>query len=445
VDGAPPRYFVALGTTHMGIVHEDGGRLTCGFVPGDGRLGQGSDSICRYVDDDGSIPVPVEGIGSTVAQVTASTSHTIAITENGEVYTWGGATGDPVLGSRAGKLGHGSAQDELSPRVVEGMRERSLCVVGCAAGADHTVFLTDENEIFSCGGSAYGATGHGDCTDYSLPRLVTFSADVPVCQVAAGLHHTVALSLSGKVYTCGCNQHGNQRGQLGHGDLAHRHTLQLVERLQDLHTVRISAGNSHTAMVTAEGLLWCCGSDRYGQCGHEGKKQEVPRDESAVSGDGAAILEPQVVILQGWNSVKATMEPRNERVLQVACGAEHTVCLTFDTLVYTFGSSAHGALGVQVIPLLKAAPPRVVAGLRGEQVVNIAAGGCSSAALTAQGQVFTWGGGLQGQLGHGDYEDKNAPQLVESVRCQHTICHIVPEQAILRPGTTLQGITAPAI
>jgi RCC1 and BTB domain-containing protein len=38
-----------------------------------------------------------------------------------------------------------------------------------------------------------------------------------------------------------------------------------------------------------------------------------------------------------------------------------------------------------------------------------------SAAVSNQGQLYTWGGGMLGQLGHGNLRDEWEPRLVEGV------------------------------
>lgn len=56
--------------------------------------------------------------------------------------------------------------------------------------------------------------------------------------------------------------------------------------------------------------------------------------------------------------------------------------------------------------------PRVIESLRGIEVVDIAAGGAHSACITAAGDLYTWGKGRYGRLGHGDSEDQLKPKLV---------------------------------
>lgn len=60
--------------------------------------------------------------------------------------------------------------------------------------------------------------------------------------------------------------------------------------------------------------------------------------------------------------------------------------------------------------------PRVIESLRGVEVVDIAAGGAHSACITASGELFTWGKGRYGRLGHGDSEDQLKPKLASHLR-----------------------------
>lgn len=56
--------------------------------------------------------------------------------------------------------------------------------------------------------------------------------------------------------------------------------------------------------------------------------------------------------------------------------------------------------------------PCVIEALHGKNVVDIACGGAHSAAITANGELYTWGKGRYGRLGHGDSENQLKPKLV---------------------------------
>lgn len=57
-------------------------------------------------------------------------------------------------------------------------------------------------------------------------------------------------------------------------------------------------------------------------------------------------------------------------------------------------------------------------------MVDIAAGGAHSACITASGELYTWGKGRYGRLGHGDSEDQLKPKLVRSLLVIHIITQI---------------------
>ncbi len=60
------------------------------------------------------------------------------------------------------------------------------------------------------------------------------------------------------------------------------------------------------------------------------------------------------------------------------------------------------------------AVPKLVAGVT--DIRRVACGETHSAAVTATGQVYTWGRGAFGRLGHGDREDQPRPRIVEALR-----------------------------
>ncbi|KAK4016037.1 hypothetical protein OUZ56_031000 [Daphnia magna] len=88
--------------------------------------------------------------------------------------------------------------------------------------------------------------------------------------------------------------------------------------------------------------------------------------------------------------------PSKVRISQVACGLHHSVLLTTDGQVYTFGSNSYGQLGVG--DLSSRGSPTLVKIPSGINVSMIAAGSYHTAVLTSDGDVLTWGAHLKGQL-----------------------------------------------
>lgn len=94
-------------------------------------------------------------------------------------------------------------------------------------GERHSVFLTQDGNVFTCGyggksgflariiGEYSGALGHGDCEHRALPKRVSFFSknNIKVAKIAAGRYHTVALTEEGDIYTWGRGAYGT----LGNG------------------------------------------------------------------------------------------------------------------------------------------------------------------------------------------------------------------------------------
>ncbi|XP_043788505.1 uncharacterized protein LOC122712731 isoform X1 [Apis laboriosa] len=99
-------------------------------------------------------------------------------------------------------------------------------------------------------------------------------------------------------------------------------------------------------------------------------------------------------------------------VLSVSCGHCHTLAVT-NNGVYAWGSSQFGQLGLGKI--LQCSTPELITSLAQEVIVDAVAGQYHSVALTSDGRVFTWGWGVHGQLGHGNTDKKMTPTLVTSL------------------------------
>ncbi|XP_014241643.1 ultraviolet-B receptor UVR8 [Cimex lectularius] len=85
-------------------------------------------------------------------------------------------------------------------------------------------------------------------------------------------------------------------------------------------------------------------------------------------------------------------------IKDIACGLEHAVALSEDGRVFTWGCGTRGQLGLGNLENCK--QPTEVEALTGLKVSCISAGGWHSAAVTADGDVYTWGWNKEGQLGH---------------------------------------------
>ena len=102
-----------------------------------------------------------------------------------------------------------------------------------------------------------------------------------------------------------------------------------------------------------------------------------------------------------------------QKVVGAAAGYEHTVVWTEGGEVYTFGYGGWGRLGHggEEHELV----PRVVEAVAGKKVVGASAGVDHTVLWTEGGEVYTFGDGGYGELGHGGKGDELVPRVVEAL------------------------------
>lgn len=85
------------------------------------------------------------------------------------------------------------------------------------------------------------------------------------------------------------------------------------------------------------------------------------------------------------------------RLQQLECGQEHALLLNANGDVYTWGNGLRGQLGHASLGVEET--PQLVEALAGIKITHIAAGGWHSAAISAFGDLYSWGLNSNGQLG----------------------------------------------
>jgi alpha-tubulin suppressor-like RCC1 family protein len=88
-------------------------------------------------------------------------------------------------------------------------------------------------------------------------------------------------------------------------------------------------------------------------------------------------------------------------VVAMSAKGQHSMCITEQGDLYTFGCGVHGRLGHGDHKHRNL--PTVVEAFAGkERIINVSAGQYHSACISLRGEVFTWGKGEHGQLGQGE-------------------------------------------
>lgn len=163
-----------------------------------------------------------------------------------------------------------------------------------------------------------------------------------------------------------------------------------------LDVQHIACGSKYITLVTKQGEIYSWGEELGGRLGH---------------GVDANVTQPKLI---------DNLSDMNIQL--VACGEYHSCALTMSGNLYTWGDGVHkcGLLGhgtesSHYIPKLVAGP------LYGIRASSVSCGPWHTAIVTYSGQLFTFGNGTFGALGHGDRLDINIPKEVEALEGYHII------------------------
>ena len=235
-----------------------------------------------------------------------------------------------------------------------------------------------------------GLTGEYNFTNKVTENLTIYAVweKEPVKQMALGNEHTLILTSNNKLYVSGNNQYG----QLGLGDNEKRSTLTEVssDYYNNKTIKQIAAGVNHSLILTEDGEVYAFGRNDKGQLGlGDRNDRNVPTKLNSSNYD-------------------------NKKIIQVSIGAAHSLILTEDGKIYSFGDNSTGQLGLGNV-LGKIVPTKIDSSHYGnKKIVQVIAGGAHSFILTEDGEVYAFGNNGFGRLGLGDSNIRKVPTKIDS-------------------------------
>ncbi|XP_076264668.1 regulator of chromosome condensation 1 isoform X1 [Rhynchophorus ferrugineus] len=350
-----------------------------------GQLGLGPDVLEK------ARPALVN-LSSEIVDIYAGGMHTVCLTKDGKVLTFGcndeGALGRVTDGKEDAEFTAGEV--ELPGKVIQ-----------ISAGDSHTAALLDDGRVFAWGTfrDSHGNMGMSLKGNERLPYEILKNHHV--VKIASGADHIVFLTNHGEVLTCGCAEQGqlgrtsvrgssrNARNGIGKGNivkLVNPAPISVKPSLK-LHFDNIWAGSYCSfAKVVDKDDVYVFGLNNYNQIGLSNTEPEYfPKKSPEFS-------------KYNWDHISS--------------GQHHTVALSSDGKVYAIGRKEYGRLGLgkdcqdaQILTEVKV--------LSDKKIINIACGSSTSFAVTGDGQLHAWGMGTNGQLGMGDEDDYFEPTQVK--------------------------------
>ncbi|KAL2335285.1 hypothetical protein Fmac_016498 [Flemingia macrophylla] len=296
--------------------------------------------------------------------VVAGSRNSLAIADDGKLFTWGW--------NQRGTLGYLSETQTKTENIPGQVKALSgVKIVQAAIGGWHCLAVDDQGKAYAWGGNEYGQCGEEpkDDTGRLLRRDIVIpqrcAPKLVVRQVAAGGTHSVVLTREGHVWTWG--------QPWPPGDIKQ---ISVPVRVQGLENVRlIAVGAFHNLALQEDGTLWAWGNNEYGQLG---------------TGDTQPRSQP--IPVQGLSDLT---------LVDIAAGGWHSTALTDEGEVYGWGRGEHGRLGFGDSDKSSKMVPQKVQLLAGEDIVQVSCGGTHSVALTRDGRMFSFGRGDHGRLGYG--------------------------------------------
>ena len=355
-------------------------------------------------------------------QISASTNgyFSLAVGSDGNAYAWGY--------NQYGQLGDGTRDDKHAPVMVRTPDRKTypdlpadFTYLQVSAGANHSLALGSDGNVYAWGYNYYGQLGDGTRDDKHAPvRVKTpdrktypdLPADFTYLQVSAGYWHSLALGSDGNVYAWGYNN----AGRLGDGTTTDRDAPVRVKTPDrkaypdlpaDFTYLQVSGGGWHSLAVGSDGNVYAWGDNSSGQLGN-----------------GTSNTYPNTTPVRVKTPDRSTYPdlPADFTYLQVSAGYWHSMALGSDGNVYAWGDNQYGQLGDGTRDD-KHAPVRVKTPDRKTYpdlpadftYLQVSAGYFHSLALGSDGNVYAWGRNDDGQLGNnssGNYANSSVPVRV---------------------------------
>lgn len=224
------------------------------ILPYDVNLyGWGSGNTGRLGDNtitNKSSPISISGNFTDWVQVSAGNSHTLGLRANGTLWAWGY--------NNLGRLGDGTVISRSSPVSVSGSFTDWVQV---SAGYAHSTGIRANGTAWGWGNNGSGRLGDGTATSKSVPVSVV-GGFTDWSQISAGNAHTLGVRANGTAWAWGINTNG----RLGDNSVLTRSSpVSIVGGFTDW--IQLSAGTAHSLGLRANGTAWAWGLNGYGRLG----------------------------------------------------------------------------------------------------------------------------------------------------------------------------------
>ena len=425
----------SLSCNHSGAIGSDGNLYTWGWNFS-GQLGDGT-TTDRHTPTLVNKPQGAPA-GFTWKQVSIGWQHSAAIGSDGNLYTWGQ--------NYRTQLGDGTNTDRYTPTLVSKPQGAPVGFTWkqVSLGDWHSEALGSDGNFYIWGWNINGQLGDGTNTDRSRPIPVSKPQGAPVGftwkYAIPGCNHSAAIGSDGNLYTWGVNSNG----QLGNGTTTNQNTPTLVNFPGAAAPTSVLFGQAKATGITANqdgtwqastpkhepgGVDVTVGWSRNGsqpddhlQYTYIAPEYQVGFTSKNDSCPAPTGMPPSQSVTQDGQAERPYPDPRAEGCLfdgwfQGDVAYDFSQPVTHDTTLtahWTREDTQHWSISPDHGPEtggteVTLTPPAQ----RGIRFSQIRLGYNYSAAIGSDGNLYTWGGNDDGQLGNGTTTNQNRPAQID--------------------------------
>ena len=139
--------------------------------------------------------IPQKVFLPTINQVSCGIGFTMCLSTDGFVYSFGA--------NKHGHLGHGNTTNYSYPKRIESLS--NIEFISC--GGFHTICKSFQNDIYIWGQNGYGQLGTGNTINLKHPVKATNWPE-NIVEIKSGDYHTLVLTENREVFSCGDNSYG---------------------------------------------------------------------------------------------------------------------------------------------------------------------------------------------------------------------------------------------
>ena len=347
----------AIGVNHTITLSDDGTVHSFGCNE-QGILGLGHNK-------DVTLPTPIPNLPK-IAQVSCGMNFTVCVDYEGFIWSFG-------QNNNAGQLGTGNTTNFNVPQKIQEIPP----VLSVSCGFDHTLIITKDSNLWSCGNNNHGQLCLGNKFDQLKPQKTSFSN---ISKISTGYYHSLFQNNKGEIFSCGYNKYG----ECGLGHFNHPQITPSLILNAPPNIVQFVSGYYQSLFLDSEGSVYSVGHNPQGSLGlgHHLNQNEL-------------------------NKI-----PNIPSIKTVSCVNASCYLIDFEGNVWSFGYNEFGQLGHG--DTTKINIPKIIPTLKDIQQISYGCLGAHFFAKNSQNQIFATGKNNLGQLGTGDTQSLSIPKEMNS-------------------------------